>query len=231
MRMERFKRGMTRKPLASTQPRRSAIWRRSNSATPIRACSCSIPSRARSAPTCSISCRLSAPEEARRRAFAHLRQLPASEVRNWLQMFSRNVRTVPAAHRHEPTRQAPRADRTARRRQIDARRDAGTAARLPVRRARQDRRGEHGASVATLFDVYGQATFRRYERDALSARGSDEWRRGHRDGRRHRRRRADARAAARPDLRDLAEGHARRAHAPRDGAGRPSSDGAQSATP
>ena len=27
---------------------------------------------------------------------------------------------------------------------------------------------EHGAPVATLFDVYGQATFRRYERDALT---------------------------------------------------------------
>src|SRR5262245_16744890 len=27
---------------------------------------------------------------------------------------------------------------------------------------------EHGAPVATLFDVYGQATFRRYERDALA---------------------------------------------------------------
>src|SRR2546421_2339882 len=31
------------------------------------------------------------PDEARRRAFAHLRQLPAREVRNWLQMFSRDV--------------------------------------------------------------------------------------------------------------------------------------------
>ena len=27
---------------------------------------------------------------------------------------------------------------------------------------------EHGAPVATLFDVYGQATFRRYEREALT---------------------------------------------------------------
>ena len=25
---------------------------------------------------------------------------------------------------------------------------------------------EHGAPVATLFEVYGQGTFRRYERDA-----------------------------------------------------------------
>ena len=28
---------------------------------------------------------------------------------------------------------------------------------------------EHGAPVATLFEVYGQATFRRYERDASPA--------------------------------------------------------------
>ena len=28
---------------------------------------------------------------------------------------------------------------------------------------------EHGAPVATLFEVYGQGTFRRYERECLRA--------------------------------------------------------------
>ena len=28
---------------------------------------------------------------------------------------------------------------------------------------------EHGAPVATLFEVYGQGTFRRYERECLHA--------------------------------------------------------------
>ena len=87
---------------------------------------------------------------------------------------------------------------------------------------------EHGAPVATLFEVYGQGTFRRYERDCLTrivaaheaaviatAGGivAD-----------------DATFAQLLDQThvDLAAGLARRAHAPRDGAGRLPPDGAQS---
>jgi XRE family aerobic/anaerobic benzoate catabolism transcriptional regulator len=108
------------------------------------------------------------PDEARRRAFAHLRQLPASEVRNWLQMFSRNVGPF-----------LPPVDTNQRGRRIAliGLRGAGKstlgallAQRLGCPFVELDKviEEDHGAPVATLFEVYGQATFRRYEREALS---------------------------------------------------------------
>jgi len=108
------------------------------------------------------------PDEARRRAFAHLRQLPASEVRNWLEMFSRNVGPF-----------LPPIDTNQRGRRIAliGLRGAGKstlgamlAQRLHCPFVELDKSIEenHGAPIPTLFEVYGQATFRRYERDALT---------------------------------------------------------------
>ena len=87
---------------------------------------------------------------------------------------------------------------------------------------------QHGAPSSELFEVYGQATFRRYERECLSAhRGGQRCGRD-RDRRRHRGGRNDAGAIARRDACDLAHRDAGRPHAPRHGAGRFPSDGAQS---
>src|SRR2546423_12560147 len=108
------------------------------------------------------------PEEARRRAFAHLRQLPASEVRNWLQMFSRDV---------GPFLPPIDTNQRGRRLTLIGLRGAGKstlgailAERLGCPFLELDKivEQDHGAPVATLLEVYGQATFRRYERDALS---------------------------------------------------------------
>jgi XRE family transcriptional regulator, aerobic/anaerobic benzoate catabolism transcriptional regulator len=108
------------------------------------------------------------PDEARRRAFAHLRQLPASEVRNWLQMFSRDIGPF-----------LPPIDTNQRGRRVAliGLRGAGKstlgallAQRLGCAFVELDKiiEQDHGARVPILFEVYGQATFRRYERDALS---------------------------------------------------------------
>ena len=108
------------------------------------------------------------PDEARRRAFAHLRQLPVQEVKNWLQMFSRNVGPF-----LPPTDTNQRAKRIA----LIGLRGAGKstlgallAQRLGCPFVELDKviEQDHGAPIATLFEVYGQATFRRYERNALS---------------------------------------------------------------
>ena len=138
------------------------------------------------------------------------------------------TREAPGGRAREP-RAPHRADRAARRRQVDARRGTRRTARLPVRRDRQDDR----------------ARARRAGRDAvrglrpgyvppLRARLPDAHRRGAR-GRRDRDRRRDRGGRRRPsaqlldrDPRHLAAGLARRAHAPRDGAGRLPPDGGQS---
>jgi XRE family aerobic/anaerobic benzoate catabolism transcriptional regulator len=108
------------------------------------------------------------PDEARRRAFAHLRQLPAGEARNWLEMFSRYVGPF-----LPPTDMNQRGRRIA----LIGLRGAGKstlgallAQRLGCSFIELDKiiEQDHGAPIATLFEVYGQATFRRYERDALS---------------------------------------------------------------
>lgn len=102
-------------------------------------------------------------EEARRRAFVHLRQLPVDEMKGFLNAMSFPGVAMPS------TRD--------RRIALVGLRGAGKStlgARLAERLAcpfveldkviEQDR----GAPVAALFDVYGQATFRRYERECLT---------------------------------------------------------------
>ncbi|MEJ0075381.1 MAG: helix-turn-helix transcriptional regulator [Alphaproteobacteria bacterium] len=105
-----------------------------------------------------------APDEARRRALLHLRQLPVDEVKAFLQAFS-----YPGA--------VPLPSARGKRIALIGLRGAGKStlgAMLAERVAMQfielDKiiEQEHGAPAATLFDVYGQATFRRYEREALT---------------------------------------------------------------
>jgi XRE family aerobic/anaerobic benzoate catabolism transcriptional regulator len=104
------------------------------------------------------------PDVARRRALIHLRQLPVDEVKAFLQAFS-----YPGA--------APLPSDRGKRIALIGLRGAGKstlgallAERLNMRFIELDKiiEQEHGASAATLFDVYGQATFRRYEREALT---------------------------------------------------------------
>jgi XRE family aerobic/anaerobic benzoate catabolism transcriptional regulator len=104
------------------------------------------------------------PDVARRRALIHLRQLPVDEVKAFLQAFS-----YPGA--------APLPSARGKRIALVGLRGAGKstlgavlAERLNMRFIELDKviEQEHGAPAATLFDVYGQATFRRYEREALT---------------------------------------------------------------
>jgi XRE family transcriptional regulator, aerobic/anaerobic benzoate catabolism transcriptional regulator len=103
-------------------------------------------------------------DEARRRALVHLRQLPVDEIKRFLQAFSHpGVSNIPSMR--------------GRRIALVGLRGAGKST---LGSALADKLGcdfieldkmieaEHGAPVATLFDVYGQAAFRRYERDALA---------------------------------------------------------------
>jgi XRE family transcriptional regulator, aerobic/anaerobic benzoate catabolism transcriptional regulator len=101
------------------------------------------------------------PDEARRRALVHLRQLPVEEVKGFLNAFSRDA--MPSAR--------------GRRIALIGLRGAGKstlgkmlAERLGCPFIELDKMIErdHGAPVAALFDIYGQATFRRYERDGLT---------------------------------------------------------------
>ena len=103
-------------------------------------------------------------DEAQRRALVHLRQLPAEEIKRFLQAFSHpGVANLPSER--------------GRRIALVGLRGAGKstlgaalAGKLGWNFIELDKmiEAEHGAPVATLFDVYGQATFRRYERDALA---------------------------------------------------------------
>jgi len=104
------------------------------------------------------------PDVARRRALVHLRQLPVDEVKTFLQAFS-----YPGA--------APLPSARGKRIALVGLRGAGKstlgamlAERLNMHFIELDKviEREHGAPVAMLFDVYGQATFRRYEREALT---------------------------------------------------------------
>ena len=103
-------------------------------------------------------------DEARRRALVHLRQLPVDEIKRFLQAFAHpSVSNIPGMR--------------GRRIALVGLRGAGKST---LGAALADKLGctfieldkmieaEHGAPVATLFDVYGQAAFRRYERDALT---------------------------------------------------------------
>jgi XRE family aerobic/anaerobic benzoate catabolism transcriptional regulator len=101
-------------------------------------------------------------DEARRRALVHLRQLPVEEIKGFLDAFARVGGAMPSAR--------------GRRIALIGLRGAGKstlggmlAERLGVPFIELDKivEHDHGAPVATLFEVYGQGTFRRYERDAL----------------------------------------------------------------
>jgi XRE family aerobic/anaerobic benzoate catabolism transcriptional regulator len=104
------------------------------------------------------------PDVARRRALVHLRQLPVDDVKAFLQAFS-----YPGA--------APLPSERGKRIALIGLRGAGKstlgamlAERVGMQFIELDKiiEQEHGAPIATLFDVYGQATFRRYEREALT---------------------------------------------------------------
>ena len=111
------------------------------------------------------------PDEARRRALVHLRQLPVDEVTAFLQAFS-----YPGA--------APLPSERGKRIALVGLRGSGKstlgamlAERLNMHFIELDKviEQEHGAPVATLFEVYGQATFRRYEREALTRIAATNW--------------------------------------------------------
>jgi XRE family aerobic/anaerobic benzoate catabolism transcriptional regulator len=102
-------------------------------------------------------------DEARRRALVHLRQLPNEEVKGFLDAFARIGSAMPSQR--------------GRRIALIGLRGAGKstlggmlAERLGVAFIELDKviERDRGAPVSTLFEVYGQGTFRRYERDALT---------------------------------------------------------------
>ena len=103
------------------------------------------------------------PEEARRRAWVHLRQLPVDEIKAFLNAFARAGVPAPNAR--------------GRRIALVGLRGAGKSTLgailaeqlgCPFIELDKTIEREHGAPVATLFEVYGQATFRRYERESLT---------------------------------------------------------------
>jgi len=102
-------------------------------------------------------------DEARRRAFVHLRQLPVAEVKDFLNAFAHARVSLPTA----------RGKRIA----LVGLRGAGKSTlgfllakrlRCPFIELDKMIEQDHGAPIATLFDVYGQGTFRRYERECLT---------------------------------------------------------------
>ncbi|HTM61601.1 MAG TPA: helix-turn-helix transcriptional regulator [Burkholderiales bacterium] len=103
-------------------------------------------------------------DEARRRALVHLRQLPVEEIKRFLQAFSHPlVSDIPITR--------------GRRIALVGLRGAGKstlgaalAGKLGFPFIELDTmiEAEHGAPVGMLFDVYGHATFRRYEREELT---------------------------------------------------------------
>ena len=102
-------------------------------------------------------------EEARRRALVHLRQLPVEEIKSFLNAFARMGVAMPTARDQRVALVGLRGSGK-------STLGAMLAERLDCPFIELDKviEREHGASVAALFDVYGQATFRRYERDCLT---------------------------------------------------------------
>src|ERR1043165_1014013 len=103
-------------------------------------------------------------DEARRRALVHLRQLPVDEIKRFLHAFSH-----PAVS-NIPMLRGRRIALVGLRGAGKSTLGAALAEKLGCGFIELDKmvEAEHGAPVATLFDVYGQAAFRRYERDALA---------------------------------------------------------------
>ena len=124
--------------------------------------------------------------------------------------------------RRAGTRVAHCADRPARRRQVDAGRATGSAARRALRRTgpRDRARGRHQHERDPVAARAGRLPPLRTPRAASHRRGACR-RRGHDHGRQHRQRARDLRAAAKPLLLRLAQGQPGGAHGPRGGAGRP----------
>jgi len=102
-------------------------------------------------------------DEARRRALVHVRQLPVDEIKGFL-----NAMAFPGVAM--PSAQGRRIALVGLRGAGKSTLGAMLAERLACPFIELDKliEREHGAPVSTLFDVYGQATFRRYERDGLT---------------------------------------------------------------
>jgi XRE family aerobic/anaerobic benzoate catabolism transcriptional regulator len=163
VRNERAKRGMTRKMLAqqSNMSERFVAQIEAGMGNP-SVLSLDAIARALTLDVFDLLPALNA-DQARRRALVHLRQLPVDEVKSFLNAFAHHGTAIPSAR--------------ARRLALVGLRGAGKstlgamlAERLGCPFVELDKiiERDHGAPVATLFDVYGHATFRRYERDALT---------------------------------------------------------------
>jgi XRE family transcriptional regulator, aerobic/anaerobic benzoate catabolism transcriptional regulator len=104
------------------------------------------------------------PDEARRRAFVHLRQLPTGEITRLLRAIEHyGVTSAPGGRER---RIALIGLRGAGKSTLGAK--LAESLGCPFVELDKEIERDHGAPVSTLFDVYGQATFRRYERDCLA---------------------------------------------------------------
>jgi XRE family transcriptional regulator, aerobic/anaerobic benzoate catabolism transcriptional regulator len=93
-----------------------------------------------------------------------LRQLPTGEISRFLRMLEQSgVRIAPGGRER---RIALIGLRGAGKSTLGAK--LAESLGCPFVELDQEIERDHGAPVATLFDVYGQATFRRYERDSLA---------------------------------------------------------------
>ncbi len=102
-------------------------------------------------------------DEARRRALVHLRQLPVDEIKRFLNAFAQMGVAMPTARDQRIALVGLRGSGK-------STLGAALATKLGCPFIELDKiiEREHGAPVSSLFEVYGQATFRRYERDCLT---------------------------------------------------------------